>query len=73
VSLVDDHGAVLGQHRHAVDRVDREKRVVGDDQLRVLGILAGQLGEAFLGVGAACSAETFAVIDADLSPGTFGV
>ena len=73
MGLVDDHGAVLRQHRHTVDRVDREQRVVGDDQLGVLGVLAGQLGEALLGVGAARCAEAFAVVDADLAPGALGV
>ena len=73
VGLVDDDGVVLGQHRHAVDRVDREQRVVGDDEVGVLGVLAGPLGEALQRVGAARRAEALAVVDADLPPGAVGV
>ena len=46
VGLVDDHGVVVGDHRHPLDRVDREQRVVGDDQVGALRLLPGALGEA---------------------------
>ena len=42
VRLVDDHHVVLGQHRDALDRVDREQRVVGDDDLGPAGRVAGR-------------------------------
>ena len=46
VCLVDDDGVVLRQHRHAVDGVDGKQGVVGDDEVGVLGVLTGLLGEA---------------------------
>ena len=48
VGLVDHDDVVVGDHRHALDRVDREQRVVGDDQVGAVRLLAGQLGEALL-------------------------
>ena len=48
VGLVDHHDVVLRDHRHALDRVDREQRVVGDDQVGAVRLLAGPLGEALL-------------------------
>ena len=73
VRLVDHHGVVLGEHRHAVDRVDGQERVVGDDDVGVLGGLAGQLREALRGVRAARGTHALAVVDADLPPGAIGV
>src|SRR3954469_18681525 len=36
VRLVDDHHVVVRDHRDALDRVDGQQRVVGDDQVRAL-------------------------------------
>ena len=46
VRLVDDHDVVLGQHRAALEGVDRQQRVVGDDDVGLPGLGAGLLGEA---------------------------
>ena len=73
VRLVDDDRVVLRQHRHAVDGVDGEQRVVGDDEVGVLGVLASPLGEALERVRAARRAEALAVVDAHLPPGALGV
>ena len=73
VGLVDDDHVVVGDHRHPLDRVDRQERVVGDDQVRALGLLARPLGEALLGEGALGGAEALAVVDADLPPDPVGV
>ena len=68
VRLVDDHRVVVGDHRDALDRVDGEQRVVGDDQVRPVGLLLGPLGEALLGERALRRAQALAVVDADLPP-----
>ncbi|GAA3215994.1 hypothetical protein GCM10020256_17930 [Streptomyces thermocoprophilus] len=57
VGLVDDQHLVLRQHGRALDGVDGQQRVVGDDDLRELGVLAGRLGEALRPVGALRGAE----------------
>ena len=69
VGLVDHHDVVLRNQRHALDRVDREQRVVGDDQVGALRLLPGALGEALLAERALRGAEALARGDADLPPG----
>ena len=73
VGLVDHHRVVVGDHRHALDRVDREQRVVGHDQVAAVGLLAGDLHEALLAEGALRRPEAVAVADADLPPLALGV
>ncbi len=73
VGLVDDDGVVLRDHRDALDRVDREQRVVGDDQVAALGLVAGQLDEALRAERALRCAQAVAVADADLPPLAVGV
>ena len=73
VGLVDHRDVVLRDHRDALDRVDGEQRVVGDDQLGAVGALLGALGEALGAVGALAGAEALAVADADLPPDPVGV
>jgi hypothetical protein len=73
VGLVDHHDVVVRDHRHALDRVDREQGVVGDDQVRALRLLAGQLGEALGTEGALGRAEALPVVDRDLAPLAVGV
>ena len=69
---VDHDDVVLGQHRPALDRVDREQRVVGDDDVGLPRLVPGQLGEAVLRHRAARGAEALAGGDADLAPGAVG-
>ncbi len=71
--LVDHHHVVLRDHRDALDRVDREQGVVGDDQLGAAGPLLGALGEALGAVGASARPEALTVADADLSPDPVGM
>ena len=71
--LVDDHDVVVGDHRHALDGVDGQQRVVGDDQVGALGLLAGGLDEALLPEGAAAGAEALAMTHRDLPPLAVGV
>ena len=59
---------VLRDHRHALDRVDREQRVVGDDQLRPGRALLGALGEALLAERAPRGAQALPVGDRHLPP-----
>ena len=73
VGLVDDHHVVVGDHRDALDRVDREQRVVGDDQVAAVRLLARELGEALGAERALRGAQAVAVADADLPPLTVGV
>ncbi len=73
VGLVDHHDVVLRDHRHALDGVDGEQRVVGDDQLGLGGLLLGALGEALVRERAALGAEAVAVVDRDLPPHLVGV
>ncbi len=70
--LVDDQHLVAGQHRRALDGVDGEERVVGDDDVGELGPLPGGLGEALRAVRALARAETLAGGDGDLGPGAVG-
>ncbi len=72
VGLVDDQHLVLREHRGALDGVDGEQRVVGDDDVRELGALAGRLGEALGPVGALARAEALPGGDRDLGPGPVG-
>src|SRR4029079_12968247 len=73
VGLVDDHDVVVGDHRNALDRVDGQQRVVGDDEVGPLRLLAGQLGEALLTEWALGGTEALAVVDRDLAPLAVGV
>ena len=73
VGLVDDHDVVVGDHRHPLDRVDRQQRVVGDDQVGAVGLLASHLDEALLAERAARRAQALAVVDRDLPPLAVGV
>ncbi len=73
VRLVDHDDVVVRDHRDALDRVDREQRVVGDDQVRALGLLARELGEALLAERALGRPEALAVVDRDLPPLAVGV
>jgi hypothetical protein len=73
VGLVDHDRVVVGDHRHPLDRVDREQRVVGDDQVAAVGLLTGHLDEALLPEGALRRPEAVAVAHADLPPLAVGV
>ena len=73
VGLVDDDDVVVGDHRHALDGVDGQQRVVGDDQVRAVRLLAGDLDEALGPEGALGGAEAVAVPHADLAPLPVGV
>ena len=53
VALVDDHRVVLGQHRDALERVDREHRVVRDHDVGLLRQQPALHREALLAEGAA--------------------
>ena len=64
VPLVDDEHVVLGQHLAALEGVDRHERVVGDDDVDVLGRLAGALDEA-LGDHRALAAQALVRADTD--------
>ena len=70
--LVDDQELVRRQHRSALDGVDREQRVVGDDDFGELGALAGGLGEALRSVRALGGAEALTRGDRHLGPGAVG-
>ena len=72
MGLVDDQHLVRGEDGGALDGVDGEQRVVGDDDVGQPGALAGQLGEALLPVGAAAGAQAFPGGDGHLRPGTVG-
>ncbi len=52
VRLVDDEHVVLGQHLTPLEGIDRHEGVVGDDDVDVLGGLAGPLDEALRDEGA---------------------
>ena len=73
VGLVDHDDVVVGDHRHALDRVDREQGVVGDDQVGAMGLLAGDLDEALVAERAPGGPEALAMVDADLAPLAVGV
>ena len=73
VRLVDHHDVVVGDHRHALDRVDGEQRVVGDDQVGAVGLLARHLDEALLAERAPRRPQALAVVDRDLPPLAVGV
>ena len=73
VGLVDHHDVVLRDHRHSLDRVDREQAVVGDHQLGLGGALLGPLGEALVAERAARLAQALAGTDRDLPPEPVGV
>ena len=66
--LVDDEQVVLGQHLAALERVDRHERVVGDDDVAVLGGLARPLDEA-VGERRALAAHALVGADRHLPPG----
>ena len=68
VRLVDHDRVVVGDHRDALDRVDGEQRVVGDDQVGPERLLLGPLGEALLRERALRRAQALAMVDADLPP-----
>ncbi len=70
--LVDDEHLVLREDRRALDGVDREQRVVGDDDLGELGVFPGHLGEAFRTVGALGGAQALPRRDRHLRPGPIG-
>ncbi len=72
MSLVDDQHLVLREDRRALDGVDREQRMVGDDHLRELGALPSHLGEALGAVRALRGAEALPGRHRHLSPGTVG-
>lgn len=57
--LVNDQHLVLREDRGALDGVDREQCVVGDDDLGELGPLASHLGEALGAVRALRGAQAF--------------
>ncbi len=71
VGLVDDEDVVLGQHLAALERVDGHEGVVGDDDVDVLGGLAGPFDEA-LGDERALAAEALVRRHGDLSPRALG-
>jgi hypothetical protein len=73
VGLVDDDRVVVGDHRHVLDRVDREEGVVGDDEVAAVGLLAGELGEALRPERALARTQALAVVDRDLPPLAVGV
>lgn len=72
VRLVDDQHLVLREDRGALDGVDGEQRVVGDDDLGELGALAGVLGEALGTVGALRGPQALSRGDRHLGPGPVG-
>ena len=69
VCLVDDHDVVLGQDPELLQRVDREQRVVGDDDVDPPGRLPGALRKAVDAERAALGAEAFRGAHRDLAPG----
>ncbi|MEI2652877.1 MAG: hypothetical protein V9G12_12155, partial [Microthrixaceae bacterium] len=58
VGFVDHHGVVVGDHRHAFDGVDRQQRVIGDDQVGTLCLLAGELDKTLRAEGTVRRAQT---------------
>lgn len=72
MGLVDDQHLVLREHRSALDGVDGEEGVIGDDDLGELGPLTGQLSEALRAVRTLAGTQAFAGGDGDLRPGTVG-
>ena len=72
VRLVDDHHVVLGQHGAALERVDRQQRVVGDDDVRPPGLRARLLREAVVADRAAGGAQALAGADRHLPPRRLG-
>ena len=72
VRLVDDHHVVLGQHRAALERVDGEQRVVGDDDVRPPGLCLGLLGEAVVADRAARRPQALPGADRHLPPRRLG-
>jgi hypothetical protein len=70
VRLVDDDHVVLGQHRDAFQRVDGQQRVVGDDDVGVGRLLAGELGEAGAPVRALRGPDALAGGHRHLPPGS---
>ena len=73
VGLVDHDRVVLRDHRHALDRVDRQQRVVRDHHLRAHRPLAGTLGEALGAVRALRGPQALPVRHRDLPPDPVGV
>ncbi|CAD5936711.1 conserved protein of unknown function [Streptomyces sp. KY75] len=69
VRLVHDQHLVRGEHRGALDGVDREQGVVGDDHIGELGAFTGRLREALRPVRALRRPEALARGDRDLRPG----
>ena len=72
VRLVHDHHVVLGQHGAALERVDGEQRVVGDDDVRPPGLRARLLREAVVADRAARGAQALAGADRHLPPRRLG-
>ncbi|CAM5653765.1 hypothetical protein SALBM135S_05057 [Streptomyces alboniger] len=72
MGLVHDQHLVLRQDRGAFDGVDREQRVVRDDDVGELGALTGRLREALRAVSALRGAEALPGGDRDLGPGAVG-
>ena len=68
VGLVDDDRVVLGQDLRTGEGVQGQQRVVGHDDVGVLGLLPGELTEAVDAVRA-LRTEALAGADADLAPG----
>ena len=67
--LVDDHHVVVGQDPELLQRVDRQQRVVGHDDVHPPGRITGKLGEALGAERAPLRPEAFPGADRDLAPG----
>ena len=70
--LVDDDQVVVREHLVALQRVDGEQRVVGDDDVGAACLRAGAFGEAVRTDGALRGAETFLGGHRNLAPGLVG-
>ncbi len=69
VRLVDDEHGVLGQDAALLHHVDREQRVVGDDDVGLAGPRPGGLGEAVGALGAVLRADALRGGGGRLAPG----
>ncbi len=72
MGLVDDQHLVLREDRRALDGVDREQRVIGDDDLGQLGALTGHLCEALRSVGTFGGAQALSGRNGHLGPRAVG-
>ncbi|MCY1232749.1 hypothetical protein D9M72_452610 [compost metagenome] len=70
VRLVDHHDVVLRQHRQAFEGADGQHGMVGDHDVSLGGVLAGQFAEALGSHGTFLRAQAFHRRDGHLPPGT---